>query len=407
MSLDGRRAPNDDRTSPAVPTDRKPTETEPARPKVVAFYLPQFHPIPENDEWWGPGFTEWRNVALARPLFRGHRQPHLPADLGFYDLRVPEVREAQAELALAHGISTFCYYHYWFGGRRLLGRPFDEVLASGTPGIGFCLCWANEPWTRAWDGQNRSILIDQCYSAADDLRHIQWMAPALSDPRYLRLDGRAVVLVYRASQLPDPARTADTWREEARRLGVGELLLCHVEAFPEDRGHPATVGFDAAVEFQPSWGDLGTRPHQRWWWRLARRAKIGPAAYRQHFVYDYDQVVERAQRRPEPTYRRFPCVTPSWDNSPRRSSGAVILRDPSPEHYESWLRDAVLRAARQGGESLVFINAWNEWGEGSHLEPDRSSGRAYLEATRRVVGPATPAVPTGLPTIEVPAGLPR
>jgi lipopolysaccharide biosynthesis protein len=357
------------------------------RPRVVAFYLPQFHPVPENDAWWGPGFTEWRNVVQARPLFRSHPQPHLPTELGFYDLRVPEVREAQAALAVEHGVSAFCYYHYWFHGRRLLNRPFDEVLASGRPEMGFCLCWANEPWTRNWDGQSQSVLVGQRYSSDDDRNHLRWMAAALDDPRYLRLDGRPVLLVYRVAQLPDPKRTADIWREEAQRLGVGDLLLCRVEAFPEDRGDPAEVGFDAAVEFQPAWDDLGTRPHQRWWWRMLRRVGLLPPAYRQHRVYDYNAIAERMMVRPDPEYRRFPCVTPSWDNSPRRAAGAVILRGSSPEQYEIWLRHEFQRASRMAGTSLVFVNAWNEWAEGNYLEPDRRHGRAYLEATRRAVQP--------------------
>src|SRR5262245_7933162 len=191
--------------------------------RLIAVYLPQFHPIPENDRSWGKGFTEWTNVAQAKPMFRGHYQPHLPADLGFYDLRLPEARRAQADLAQAHGIHGFCYYHYWFHGRRLLERPFDEVLASGEPDFPFCLCWANEPWTRRWDGKDQEILMPQEYSDRDDLAHIRWLARAFQDRRYIRVDGRPMFLVYRASRLPDPARTAATWREEARRLGAGDL----------------------------------------------------------------------------------------------------------------------------------------------------------------------------------------
>ena len=178
--------------------------------KALAFYLPQYHPIPENDEWWGKGFTEWANVAKAQPLYPGHYQPHLPGELGYYDLRVPEVREAQADLARDHGISGFVYYHYWFHGRRLLNRPFDEVLASGSPDFPFALCWANEEWTRNWDGQSGRVLIRQEYSDADDLAHIRWLATAFADSRYITIDGKPLMLVYRPGVLPDPKRMTDT-----------------------------------------------------------------------------------------------------------------------------------------------------------------------------------------------------
>src|SRR5450755_1537677 len=224
--------------------------------RAIAFYLPQFHPVPENDEWWGAGFTEWRNVAKALPLFPGHHQPHVPADLGFYDLRVPEVREQQASLARQHGIHGFCYYHYWFNGRRILERPFNEVLASGKPDFPFCLCWANENWTRVWDGGEQNVLLQQHYSAQDDLAHIQALIPALADPRYIRINGRPLLLVYRTELLPEPARTAEIWRAEALRGGVGDLYLARVENFVSSVD-PASIGFDAAVEFAPLGAQVG------------------------------------------------------------------------------------------------------------------------------------------------------
>jgi hypothetical protein len=191
--------------------------------RLIAFYLPQFHPIPENDDWWGKGFTEWRNVVQAKPLFPGHYQPHLPADLGFYDLRVPETRQAQADLAREYGIHGFCYYHYWFKGRRLLERPFNEVLTSGQPDFPFCLCWANESWTRAWDGQSGVILMKQEYSEEDDYQHIRWLSNVFRDKRYIRYEGKPLFLVYRVRDLPNPLQTTEIWRNEARRAGIGEL----------------------------------------------------------------------------------------------------------------------------------------------------------------------------------------
>ncbi len=357
--------------------------------RSIAFYLPQFHPIPENDEWWGPGFTEWTNVVRATPQYRWHEQPHLPADLGFYDLRVPEVRQAQADLASAYGISGFCYYHYWFHGRRVLGRPFDEVLASGEPDFPFCLCWANENWTRVWDGGDTEPLLSQSYSDDDDLRHIAWLADAFRDPRYLRVDGRPLFLVYRARLLPDPRTTAERWRQEARRLGIGELYLCRVESAPDERGDPAEIGFDAAVEFQPDHRLM--TPSRAW--RLGRRLTNSHWRYRHQWI-DYDAIVARALAKPTPPYVRFPGVMPSWDNAARRRTGATIVRGSSPQRFEEWVGATVERSAHLGraGE-LLFVNAWNEWAEGNHLEPCQRWGRGYLEALQRGLRRGSQAVP--------------
>ena len=247
--------------------------------RYVAFYLPQFHPIPENDEWWGAGFTEWRNVARADPLFRGHDQPHLPGDLGFYDLRLAETRGAQVDLAARYGVDAFCYFHYWFDGHRLLERPFDAVLRSGEPRHPFLLCWANENWTRVWDGKSAEMLMQQTYSHEDDLRHVRALAEAFADPRYLRIDGRPVFLVYRPLHLPEPARFADTWRSEAARLGVGDLYLCGVNGGLDQAIDPGVLGLDAVVAFAPFYGlarrRRGSRP-----WRVARRIARPNGLYR-------------------------------------------------------------------------------------------------------------------------------
>ncbi len=230
--------------------------------RTLAFYLPQFHPIPENDAWWGQGFTEWTNVVKAQPQFRGHYQPHLPSDTGFYDLRLPEARQLQADLAQQYGLHGFCYYHYWFNGKRLLERPFQEVLTSGKPDFPFCLCWANEDWTRAWDGRSGEILLQQHYSEQDDREHIRTLAPAFRDPRYVRIENKPLFLVYRASRIPDPLASTTIWREEAHRLGLGELFLAKVESFSSEQSDPQALGFDAAVEFQPDWRLLGRSLHR-------------------------------------------------------------------------------------------------------------------------------------------------
>lgn len=358
-------------------------------PFVLAFFLPQFHPTPSNDEWWGEGFTEWHNVARARPLFRGHYQPHEPADCGYYDLRVPEVRELQAVLARAGGITGFVWYHYWFQGRRLLERPFEDMIRSGRPDLPFALCWANEPWTRAWDGSTGHTLMAQSYSVTDDEVHGRWFAEVFADPRYVRIKGRPVLLVYKASQIPEPRRTTDVWREQASAAGVGEPLLLRVESGPGETGDPRALGFDAAVEFAPAWVELG-RPLRRsrpWFW--ARRLGVSSRGYGRARVFRYADLMTRMMDRVPPGYPRYPCVTPMWDNSARRSVGATVFTGSTPELYGRWLSAALRRSPASAGTPidvpLVFINAWNEWAEGSHLEPDRRHGRAYLDATARAV----------------------
>ena len=356
--------------------------------RAIAFYLPQYHPIPENDEWWGKGFTEWTNVTKAKPLFKGHYQPHLPADLGFYDLRLPEARQAQADLAQEYGIHGFCYYHYWFNGKRLLERPFNEVLHSGKPDFPFCLCWANENWSRRWDGQDQEVLMKQSYSEEDDLSHFQWLAKAFKDSRYIRVDGRPLFLIYRANHLPNPKKTAQIWRDEAVRLGVGELFLCRVESFPDERNNPADIGFDAAVEFQPDWsgGYLGKPLQQGRWWDRLRRLRLAEKSYSSNQIFSYPQIIENMINKPDVPYLRFPSVTPSWDNSARRKQWATILRDSTPEYYEYWLRSVIERVKDQPNQKgIIFINAWNEWAEGNHLEPCQRWERSYLEATIRAL----------------------
>jgi lipopolysaccharide biosynthesis protein len=366
-------------------------------PRVIAIHLPQFHPVPENDAWWGKGFTEWTNVTRARSLFPGHYQPHLPADLGFYDLRLPEARAAQAELARAYGIGGFCYYHYWFNGRRILEKPVEAILQSGTPDFPFCICWANENWTRAWDGQEREILLKQDYSREDDLAHIRSLLPMLADGRYLRVGGKPMVLIYSVRKLPDPKATTDLWRDEAVKAGLPGLHLTAVESFGDTIDGPS-LGFDSSLEFQPRGGDLhnaGVRRRQ--WWRRAW-AKTQEQAFLDHYFFDYDTLADNASARPFPAYPYIRSVTPGWDNTARKKKGAVVLLNSTPQRYQAWL-EATLRQTQkeqrvvgEGEPPLVFVNAWNEWAEGNHLEPDQKWGRAYLDATKAAIdavgGPA-------------------
>jgi lipopolysaccharide biosynthesis protein len=353
--------------------------------RTLAIYLPQFHPFRENDEWWGKGFTEWTNVTKALPQFSGHYQPQLPTDLGFYDLRLSEVRQAQADLAREYGIHGFCYYHYWFNGRRVLERPFEEVLASGKPDFPFCLCWANENWTRRWDGQDQEVLLKQDYSEADDLEHIRYLAKVFADPRYIRIDGKPVFLVYRTELFPDIAQTARAWRAEARQLGVGEIYLIRVERVASEVT-PAAIGFDAAMQFQPNDTTLPVRYYGELIDKVKHRLGIKASYYVTNSVYSYKEYVDKAVSLDAPAYKCYPCVTPAWDNSARRKQYALILHDSTPADYERWLKAIVDKFVPYSeDENLVFINAWNEWAEGNHLEPCRRWGREYLAATARAL----------------------
>jgi lipopolysaccharide biosynthesis protein len=347
--------------------------------RAIAMYLPQFHPIPENDDWWGKGFTEWTNVTKAKPAFRGHYQPHLPTDLGFYDLRLPEVRELQAQMAKDHDIHGFCYYHYWFNGKRLLNRPFDEVLDSGKPDFPFCLCWANENWNRRWDGREGNILIGQNYNSEDDLNHIRFLINAFKDERYIKIEGKPLFIIYRISELPDSLATTNLWRQEARKCGFNDLYLCGVEGnHPHTYNHISEVGLDAVIQFQPSFSYLPKRE------KIFKRLLSNILNRKGHIIYDYAKLSKRMMswNERESKYPIFPSITPSWDNTSRRKKDGYILSGATPQLYEKWLRIEVERLKNNNlSHKIVFINAWNEWAEGNHLEPCSKWGDAYLKAT--------------------------
>jgi lipopolysaccharide biosynthesis protein len=388
-----------------VSPDRDSDRVQPAceatpRARAIAFYLPQFHPIPENDAWWGEGFTEWTNVVKARPRFKGHYQPHLPGALGFYDLRLAESRIAQAQMASRFGIEGFCYYHYWFSGRRLLGRPLDEVRASGKPDLPFCLCWANQTWSRTWSGREHDVLVRQDYSDADHREHISWLADVFDDPRYMRVDGRPLFLIYLPEGIPDIARVVAHWKDYVLRRGSPEPYLCAVATGFSTAPGKAMIdaGFDAIVDFQPNRAHF-PRPDNVSGRALSHLRRIAPARWydavrdsawlRRHdinTVVDYAAYVERYRDREyDDGHTTFPCVFPSWDNSARRTAATIIQND-SADTYQRWLEMALVRLQRRPHDpAVVFINAWNEWAEGCHLEPDARNGYRFLEATRRAV----------------------
>ena len=349
--------------------------------RAIAFYLPQFHPFPENDAWWGVGFTEWTNVGTARPLWPGHYQPHCPIHLGYYDLRLPEVMREQAAMARNYGISGFAYYFYWFAGKLLMETPLERMLADPEVDIPFCMIWANENWTRRWDGLDHEVLIAQDHSIEDSRAMLRYLQPFIQDPRYIRVDGRPLFIVYRSALIPDFAATVTMWRDEARKMGLGDLFV--VSASTPGVEQEGSSSLDAVMEFPPHGADISDVSDQM-------DGVVPGFAGR---TYDYDALVSRrvvAARAPASGARRvLRTAMLSWDNTARRGLSASAFVDFSVTRYAQWLAANAEAAAKDpsasDGERLVFVNAWNEWAEGAHLEPDSRNGFGYLEATRTVM----------------------
>jgi glycosyltransferase involved in cell wall biosynthesis len=344
--------------------------------RLIAFYLPQFHAIPENNEWWGEGFTEWTNVKSAKPQFTGHNQPLQPGELGYYNLDDIGVMKDQTKLAKHYGINGFCFYFYWFAGKRLLEKPILQYLEAPDIEQPFCLCWANENWSRRWDGLHSEILIAQDHSAEDDLAFIEYISKYLNDPRYIRINNKPLLLVYRPSLLPAPQETSQRWRNWCRNNGIGEIYLAYTQSF--ESLDPKDFGFDAAIEFPPN--------------------NSGPPLItesvpeRNHNftgkIYDWSVFPQRSEHYNKPDYTLFRGVCPSWDNTARLKSNSTIFINNSPAGYEKWLSNAVFDTVKRfnkKNERFVFVNAWNEWAEGACLEPDQKFGKAYLEATHRAL----------------------
>ena len=345
--------------------------------KVIAHYLPQFHPFEENDEWWGKGFTEWTNVGKAVPNYPGHYQPHCPIHLGYYDLRLPEIMQEQAKIAKAYGVTGFSYYFYWFGGKTLMESPLQQMLQNPEIDMPFCLTWANENWTRRWDGREHDVLIGQNHSISDSEDLLKHIRPYLEDPRYITIDGKPVFIVYRANIIPEVRAMTDTWRALAKSWGFPDLYLIAAQSF--DVGDPETLGFDAVCEFPP---------HQ------AERKDITDEmqVFNPDFtgaIFDYETIVAGSEAKPEPDYKCFKSAVLSWDNTARNQNGPRILERFSIAAYRGWLttlcRQVLTQSKYSEDEKIVFINAWNEWAEGTHLEPDRKYGFAYLQATADAV----------------------
>lgn len=377
--------------------------------RIIAFYLPQFHPIPENDKWWGKGFTEWTNVGKAKPLFKGHYQPRVPADLGYYDLRLPEVREAQAEMARDAGIEGFCYWHYWFGnGRQLLERPFNEVLASGKPDFPFCLGWANHSWkTSTWtqkDGRRSDHMIaEQLYPGKEDYRqHFDYVLKAFKDPRYIKIDGKPLFVVFAPSDIPNcKSEFIDYWQELAKANG---LLGIHFVGYTENTGKKKQSGVKAVMNAFPT-------DEAAWFYRRVldqgfdavcslglNRAELligGKVRFllkrRLHKLFrlplitkfDYRQIMDYYYVEEDKWENVYPTLIPQWDRSPRSVGQNGIYINSTPKNFKKTIVSAMKLLENKSNEhKILFLKSWNEWAEGNYVEPDLRYGHGYLEALR-------------------------
>ncbi|WP_418877408.1 glycoside hydrolase family 99-like domain-containing protein [Xylanibacter rarus] len=382
------------------------------KPRLIALYLPQFHPIPENDKWWGPGFTEWTNVVKAKPLFRGHQQPKIPADLGFYDLRLPETREHQALLAREAGIEGFCYYHYWFGnGKQLLERPFNEVVESGKPDFPFCLCWANHTWSnKTWERksslQKNSTLIEQTYPGVeDDINHFYSLLNAFKDKRYIKVDGKLLFVVYNPYDMPEPMRFIEIWRKLAQENGLpgfhfvgmtpSTLTFKIMQDGARQRVMPnlkssediflsvLNMGFDAVNSFGKRRGEM---LYEGKWKNLAKTVLRHIGVPTGNIKYDYARTV-RNFFAPEDTWDNvYPTILPQWDRTPRVSSYDGIYVNATPDKFEKHIYQALdMIKSKTEEHQILFLKSWNEWGEGNYVEPDVQYGHGFLDAIKKAI----------------------
>jgi len=353
-------------------------------PRLITFYLPQFHPTQENDDWWGEGFTEWTNVVKARPLFRGHYQPHFPADLGYYDLRVPEVRNLQADLARSHGIYGFCYYHYWFSGKRLLERPFAEVCKSGGPDFPFCLCWANQSWTGIWHGEPNRILIEQEYPGIKDFEdHFNYLRKSFLDPRYILVDDKPLFVIYKPLDIPDSNQYIELWQRLAKESGIKGIFFLGIGTPDWDykkAGFDGMIIDDVNIAFQEMFTN---RSH------FLNRLILN--LFKKNLELSFMRIIKKPMKRQYKEFVnvalnsyelkpfQFNQILPNWDNTPRCGMNGIVLENSTPELFKMHLMNSIEKAKSNNPDNqFIFIKSWNEWAEGNYLEPDQKYGLKYL-----------------------------
>ncbi|MBI3220925.1 MAG: glycoside hydrolase family 99-like domain-containing protein [Bacteroidetes bacterium] len=355
------------------------------RVRILATYLPQFHPIPENDAWWGKGFTEWTNVGKAKPLFKGHYQPRVPADLGYYDLRLPEVRQQQADLAREHGIEGFCYWHYWFGnGKRLLERPFNEVLASGRPDFPFCLSWANHSWQDkqfSKEGTER-MLIEQLYPGVEDyLTHFYALLPAFQDKRYIRVDDKPIFQIYLPLKFPDVTTFIQCWQTEAKKNGLTGIHFVGHTLIEEDHQAILDKGFDAI-------NIVRLYHFHKYKYSLPERAfmKMKRVWLKFGGIFDYEKLSPYFSSEKDKQENWYPTIIPNWDHSPRSGRRGNIFVNSNPQAFKKHVKQVLQTVKEKEPEHrIIFLKSWNEWAEGNYMEPDLKFGKGYLQALKEAV----------------------
>ncbi len=377
------------------------------KPRIIALYLPQFHPIPENDKWWGKGFTEWNNVVKAKPLFKGHYQPHLPADLGFYDLRLPEVRQQQADLAREAGIEGFCYYHYWFGnGKQLLERPFNEVLASGKPDFPFCICWANHDWTnKTWvkdkSTHRDSMIMKMEYSMEDHVAHFNALLPAFKDKRYITVDGKPLFAIYQPKAIPDVEKFIALWQKMALENGLpgihfvgysvnssgrsvkgNKVSLWTTDEAAEHYKSVLDLGFDAVLSSGLSRAQSICKGKLKMLFYFLTKNSVLPTSN----ICDYSDVMKHYYVEEDAWENVYPTLLPQWDRTPRAGKGTNPLINATPEKFQKTIENALELIKNKAPEhKILFLKAWNEWGEGDYVEPDDRFGHGWLDAIRKAL----------------------